>query len=354
MSQEKTAAIFSALRNLEKVDEALLARSEVGYLPSVLEDSELPEFIASGSFNNGCLVATDRRVIHIEKQVFGSSFTVKSFPYAEILSVKTDFLGIVLTLHTGKTKLVPINRKRNHAAARFASAKVRSGEIFPDISSQDRRATSATNWYVANWLFGMALLIGGVGQLFQGNVIPAFAALGGSALVLPPVREWVYAHTGRSLPVWGRTLALVGLLAVVGESAPSDGTTPEAWTAHDYQIIENKDISVFGRVRRTVLILAPTALTRDDRIATLMEAVIQVHRDEGSPDFIDAALMPFEFESMLGGPLARINYAPDGCGVSGDGCTGDSWTDAQASDAQLTDQQVEIAYAWQLHRERFS
>ena len=50
-----------------------------------------------------------------------------------------------------------------------------------------------------------------------------------------------------------------------------------------------------------------------------------------------------------------INYAPDGCGVSGleNDCTGEMWTDAQASSEMLTPAQLSIGKAWEKHRGRF-
>ena len=228
MSQEKAATIFSALRKLEEVDEALLARPEVGYLASVLEDSELPEFIASGSFSNGCFVATDRRVIHIEKAVFSSSFKVKSFPYAEILSVKIDFLrNVELTLHTGKTKPIPIEKKRDHAAVQYVSAKVRSGEIFPDIPSQvaideaeTRRRPAFTR--SLSWIFGSMCTLAGLAGLLDGadDVVTSVAFLAIGALLLPPIRDFAHGRTGYALPRWARTFSILGLLVVAGAFVP--------------------------------------------------------------------------------------------------------------------------------------
>ena len=95
-----------------------------------------------------------------------------------------------------------------------------------------------------------------------------------------------------------------------------------SWTAHNYQVVENEGISAPRRERRRIRILAPTAVTREDRAATAVDAAIQEHRTTW-PDFVVVflELVPFEF----GNVVARVDYAPDGCGVSGDNCTRTPW-----------------------------
>ena len=71
--------------------------------------------------------------------------------------------------------------------------------------------------------------------------------------------------------------------------------------------------------------------------------------ERACPDFIRLFMLTHE----SGDPIARIGYALDKCGVSGDDCSDEIWTDAHASDAVLTLEQVEISKAWYANREKF-
>ena len=125
-------------------------------------------------------------------------------------------------------------------------------------------------------------------------------------------------------------------------------TEKAMWVTHEFKIIRNKDISVARRIRLQVFIVAPTAVTPEDRIATLMAAAIGIWK-EHAPDFIGLFMLTHE----SGDAIARIDYAPDKCGVSGDDCSGEIWTNAHASDGVLTLEQVEISKAWYANREEF-
>ena len=133
--------------------------------------------------------------------------------------------------------------------------------------------------------------------------------------------------------------------------APAEAPpTPEGeWNVHEFKVVEDEDTSFGNRLRRSIRIVAPTALTREDRIATLIEAARQAWRKHHS-QFIALFLLPFE-----SGPIvARIDYAPDKCGVSGEDCTGQVWTAASASDVVLTPKQEQIHTAWERNKDRFN
>ena len=133
-------------------------------------------------------------------------------------------------------------------------------------------------------------------------------------------------------------------------AAERPAIVPEAdWTAHAYTLVREEDISSSIRIRRRLWIVAPTAQTPEARIATLMEAAIHVHR-QSYPQFLSAFLLPFDTAEDA---MARISYAPDGCGVSGSDCTGDVWTDAAASDGVATATQLVIRRDWDANRDRF-
>ena len=121
-----------------------------------------------------------------------------------------------------------------------------------------------------------------------------------------------------------------------------------AWNVHTYQIVENEDISSIDRFRRMVKVVAPTAVTREDRIATLMDAakgIWQAH----SVEYITLFLLPFP----TGPAVAKIDFAPDKCGISGEDCTGKIWTSATASKLVFTPEERRLYLAWENNKERF-
>ncbi len=146
----KATAILTVIRNLDGVDDKLLNRPEIGYLSTVLEDGELPDFIVTSS--NGCLVATNRRVIHIEKSIFSSSFKSESFSYSEVLSFDPDIgiLGSFIKINKsdGKTKLISTEKSRTRAFADHLNAKIRPmeemGEKQPEGESAEEQETSGS------------------------------------------------------------------------------------------------------------------------------------------------------------------------------------------------------------------
>ena len=129
------------------------------------------------------------------------------------------------------------------------------------------------------------------------------------------------------------------------EASPAPGGE---WNVHEFKVVSDEDISFGNRLRRRISILAPSALTREDRIATLIEAGRQAWRKHQS-QFIGLFLLPFESAP----PVARIDYAPDKCGVSGEDCTDRVWTDAHASDVVFTPEQERIYTAWESNKDRF-
>ena len=139
------------------------------------------------------------------------------------------------------------------------------------------------------------------------------------------------------------TVAIVVFMLMLGR-----GETEIEWNTHKFTILEDKDISSSNRARRRVTVLAPSALTPEDRIATLVEATMQVWQKHHS-QYIGTFLLPFE----SGPAVARLGYAPDKCGISGSDCTNDLWTDAHASNAVFTLQQKEVYLEWQNNKDRF-
>lgn len=151
------------------------------------------------------------------------------------------------------------------------------------------------------------------------------------------VSEQVVVHQSESEPV-----------------QPIEALPPKApnmeveWNVHKFDVVKDEDISFSNRLRRRIVIVAPTALTREDRLATLIEAAQQAWQKHNS-HYIALFLLPFE----LGPSIARISYAPDKCGISGEDCTDRVWTDAYASDVVFTSEQEQIYTAWEINKDRF-
>ena len=135
------------------------------------------------------------------------------------------------------------------------------------------------------------------------------------------------------------------VLAGTPQSAPE----PSGWLAHDFEIDSEEDISSSVRVRHRAWIIAPTALTPDDRVATMMTAARQLWQAHGA-QHVSVFLLPY---SGAFGPLGRVSFAPDGCGVSGSDCSGELWTDAGVSDVVFTDEQMAVRIAWRDNRDMF-
>ena len=238
--------------------------------------------------------------------------------------------------------------------------------------------------WVLGWVFGVGFFLAGLGFLLQGGFLSSIASLVIALILLPPIlnprltRVWLGANDPKDrLPFGGQVFFVVCLLVVVVVFAPqtkeepseqtdsipeqADSISPlqtqeveDQWQVHEFKIFDNTDFGFYGRSRQRIHVLAPTATTREDRIATLVDAVAEFYRKD-YPDFISAMLFGGSFESESGGynPIAMIDYVPDGCGLSGDDCTGEIWVDARASDVTYTAEQVAIEQAWKTHREDF-
>ena len=119
----KAYAIEDAIRGLNDLDGAernLLVRGELKRLPDILGKDELPEMIMPGNYDDreglqvsrmanlrqGLLVATDRRLIFVDKEM--GSLKVDDFPYDEISYVEssTGTLSGEITVHVSGNKEV--------------------------------------------------------------------------------------------------------------------------------------------------------------------------------------------------------------------------------------------------------
>ena len=125
----------------------------------------------------------------------------------------------------------------------------------------------------------------------------------------------------------------------------------DSWVAHEYAIVEEQDISTGLRKRVRVSITSPDAVTPESRVMTAMEAAVHVHRKAELPQFVTVFLQQAGVSTTH--TLAKVDFAPDGCGVSGDDCTGDIWTGISASLSRLTEEEIAIANAWNEYEPQF-
>ena len=93
----KAQAIEHAIRNIDSLSKSqLFSRREIKELPDILWDDELPEQCVTGTYhaNSGILVATDRRMLFVDKGLLGQ-LKVEDFPYDKISSLESN-RGIVM------------------------------------------------------------------------------------------------------------------------------------------------------------------------------------------------------------------------------------------------------------------
>ena len=89
VSQEKMDAIDRALKNLSVFEAKALSKGEIKELPNILWEDELPVAVIAGTYHNGngILVATERRLIFVDKGMFG--LTVEDIYFEDISSVES-------------------------------------------------------------------------------------------------------------------------------------------------------------------------------------------------------------------------------------------------------------------------
>ena len=157
-------------------------------------------------------------------------------------------------------------------------------------------------------------------------------------------------------------VVILGLLIVTCSGPGSDSESvqnqppPKKWTAHPYHVVEVDNTSptvlIDGRTRRTIWIVASTAISSGDRIATLVDAITDSFKSDHA-HFIAGFLLPYAAKKD-DGAIAIANYAHDGCGLTGKDCTGDFWTNINALNGTVFTREHEEFYkAWRKHRDGY-
>lgn len=208
---------------------------------------------------------------------------------------------------------------------------------------------------VLGWFFGVSFLITGISSLFTGDVITGLILLLATAICLPPLLSTVNtAAKGKVELTQGKAViaGIVLLFVAVAFATPPPPLTPEQKAIKaeqvktiNYTIISERDFSFNGRDRFGVFVYAPEAKTKLERAAVVKQAAIDLQK-RTSADFTDATLEVADFSYQQGNVLAMADYAPDGCGVSGEDCAGEKFK-IEVSDAQVTALQIDVLREWE-------
>ncbi len=184
----KTEAIFKALRELEGVDDKLMKRPEVAHLPSVLEEGELPGAIVS-STGNVLLVATDRRVLHIERSWRNDSISkVDSYAYEAMKAfwANMGFLepGLSMTID-GRVKTLIADKKERQRFANYVRARI---GMEPQLSPTSERSSRKVPWFVGTVVIVVATVAIALVFGSGGDETPTLAPTAPARTVVPTPR----------------------------------------------------------------------------------------------------------------------------------------------------------------------
>ena len=118
-----------------------------------------------------------------------------------------------------------------------------------------------------------------------------------------------------------------------------------------YELISVNDTSFAARKRLSARIVAPTAVTHEQRAQTALKAAVDLQKERR----VDAVGVFLEISSRLAGQgfvLAIASYAPDRRGWGGEPLRHETW-EAQATGHVVPQNVIKIAELWFQHRDRF-
>ena len=138
---------------------------------------------------------------------------------------------------------------------------------------------------------------------------------------------------------------------LISEDPPAEDLAA-MWQAQDYRVLDVSHGVFAGRTRSLIRLVAPDAVTPEQRLATLMAEALRSYRQGEIEDTAFLTLWPGEGElENPDWPLARITFASDQCGWTGDECQGSHWSRVFASAVVFTEEQLRIDA---LHIEAYS
>ena len=113
--------------------ERFFGRKEIKELPTILWENEVVKDIVQGYYNNGqgVLVATDRRLIFIDKGIF-VGLKVEDFPYDRISSIqyKTGFLMGEITIFASgnEAEIAHVDKAKTRSFSEGVRARISNTE----------------------------------------------------------------------------------------------------------------------------------------------------------------------------------------------------------------------------------
>jgi len=142
---------------------AFLGRREVKELPSILWEDEVIHHIVQGMYSggNGILVCTQRRLVFVDKGMFGS-LKVEDFPLDKISSIQYStglLLGTITIFTSGnKAEISHVGKAEARSFAEGARALIAKGAVKPVVQAPSAQAATPAGSNLAADLERLAAL----------------------------------------------------------------------------------------------------------------------------------------------------------------------------------------------------
>ena len=147
VSQDKSDAIDKALKSLSVFEARALNKGEIKELPNILWEDELPVGVITGTYHkgNGILVATDRRLIFVDKGLVG--LTVEDIYFEDISSIESHqgwMMGSLTIYARGNKESVENVQKQNVRSFSdlLRNELAKSKQMKVDMLAQTQQASS--------------------------------------------------------------------------------------------------------------------------------------------------------------------------------------------------------------------
>lgn len=162
--------------------------------------------------------------------------------------------------------------------------------------------------------------------------------------------RWLLVLTGLIVLVIGIAVAGAflegfneGFTGSLQESEITTGTSSSVWQPKAYRVTDVFDSSFGARGRHTFNLVAPEAVTKEQRLATLRQAALDLYSRR---EIEDAAALRL-FEVGRENAVARVVFAADRCGWTGEDCGRSYWSDAKAVEGIGPLEDVRVPTDWE-------
>lgn len=146
-------------------------------------------------------------------------------------------------------------------------------------------------------------------------------------------------------------LVILSIIATILLSSCSEGpeNPPNHSHARPYEVINVSDHIIAGREHRKFKIYSPGSATIDERAHTAMRAALYF-QDGTEPQVIYVRLYNSTDAVAAELPLALVDYAPDGGGISGD----QDWTwKVKTVSEEINPLELQVKKSWELNKHKF-